>query len=373
VAIADYYVDPLSGNDTTGDGLSDGTAWQTVQKALDTITQGTDGDRINIKDSATETLTAALDTATNYGTPTTAKPLVFQGYSSTQGDGGRFDINCGGSNGLFATINLNYVMLKDGHVRNSGSNKLIDCTSYVTLLNMEISDCTGTATIDFNGNGNVIVGCYIHDTHTSGICMDLASDNVIAYNRIKTSRATAIDISSFQNVVLGNTITCAGSSTNGVRCGGGTPCFYNTIYNSASGTGYGIKLDHANPTGAAAINNIIMGFSGAGGYGIICDDPVCFLAGNRFYNNTNNVTAGVLTEIDSVTLGADPFTDAANEDFSISTTTDIEDEAYPDYVGGGASTATQTYGTIGAAKLSSAGGGGGSTVIIHGSTNGGMQ
>src|SRR5690242_15767610 len=84
---SDYYVDPLNGNDSTGTGTS-GNPWQTTQKALNTITRNTtNGDRINIRNTASDVLTGALSFAT-YGTPTTVAPLILEGYSSTAGDSG---------------------------------------------------------------------------------------------------------------------------------------------------------------------------------------------------------------------------------------------------------------------------------------------
>ena len=71
-APTEYYVRPVNGDDTD-DGLSHATAFKTTQFALDNITQGTSGDRININDEGDEVLTAALNTTT-YGTPTAAKP-----------------------------------------------------------------------------------------------------------------------------------------------------------------------------------------------------------------------------------------------------------------------------------------------------------
>ena len=63
----DYYVDPTSGSDATGDGTSHAAAWATIQHALDNITQGTYGDAINIQCDGTSSLSSGLDLST-YGT-----------------------------------------------------------------------------------------------------------------------------------------------------------------------------------------------------------------------------------------------------------------------------------------------------------------
>ena len=88
MAKSEYYVDPLNGSDTTGDGLSDGTAWQTVQNALNSITKNTtDGDRINVKDTADDVLTAPLQFGA-IGSYSLTYGLLIEGYSTNAGDGG---------------------------------------------------------------------------------------------------------------------------------------------------------------------------------------------------------------------------------------------------------------------------------------------
>ena len=94
MAITNYYVDPAinanSGTGTLGDPFGD------LQYALNTITRNaTDGDRINIKAGTAEVMAAAIS-LTTYGTPAQAAPLIFQGYTSAQGDGGIGEINNGG-------------------------------------------------------------------------------------------------------------------------------------------------------------------------------------------------------------------------------------------------------------------------------------
>lgn len=96
MAITEYYVDPAinanSGTGTIGDPFGD------LQYGLNTVTRNaTDGDRFNIKAGTAEVMAAAID-LTTYGTPTQAAPLIFQGYTSAQGDGGIGEINNGGAN-----------------------------------------------------------------------------------------------------------------------------------------------------------------------------------------------------------------------------------------------------------------------------------
>jgi hypothetical protein len=72
------------------------------------------------------------------------------------------------------------------------------------------------------------------------------------------------------------------------------------------------------------MNNIVCGFSGAGGKGIVAGD-LSYMAAigyNAFYNCTSNYgTCNTLYDLTAhdVSLAADPFTDAANGDFSLTT------------------------------------------------------
>jgi len=141
VAIAYYYVDPGGGDDVTGDGLSDGTAWATVQHALDNITQGTDGDQINIKAGTSDSLAATLDTST-YGTPAVNKPLVFRGYTSTANDGGQGEIDGAGSYSIFGT-KKQAVTFADLKLGSCGSSNVLELDSYCQVILCEITDTTG--------------------------------------------------------------------------------------------------------------------------------------------------------------------------------------------------------------------------------------
>lgn len=76
-----YYVDGATGNDTTGDGLTEGTAWATIDKAMDNVAAN---DLVYVKASVTYNELATIDTAFTGSTH-----CVFQGYTSTPGDNGR--------------------------------------------------------------------------------------------------------------------------------------------------------------------------------------------------------------------------------------------------------------------------------------------
>lgn len=78
-------------------------------------------------------------------------------------------------------------------------------------------------------------------------------------------------------------------------------------------TGDGVVLSGSNNQ---VVSNVFVGNA----YGLSDDAPLDysqFVNRNAFYNNTNGETNNLSPVIDSITLTADPFTDAANGDFSL--------------------------------------------------------
>ena len=164
---------------------------------------------------------------------------------------------------------------------------------------------------------------------------------------------------------IGNVVVCAGTAQTGIYWTGahGQVCLNNIVYNSTAGTTRGI---YAVAAGRATMvmNNIVIGWSGAGGDGIECNANVGIIGYNAFYNNTNPYTISDMTFLDEtandVALGADPFTDAANGDFSLTAAgkTALRGLGWPGaYLGAHAS--TDGHITIGAVQYGEAEAGGG--------------
>ena len=139
----------------------------------------------------------------------------------------------------------------------------------------------------------------------------------------------------------------------------------NIVYNSAAGTNSGIKFD--NMSNSTAFNNLVVGFSGTGGEGITVGNNV-LVGHNAFYNCTANYTVADVTDIDltanDVSLGADPFNDAANGDFSLTAAAKaaLRSAGWPAaYLGAHAN--TDPHVTIGALQYGPAAPGGGGPVV----------
>lgn len=162
-------------------------------------------------------------------------------------------------------------------------------------------------------------------------------------NETNDFSSAAISVSNGEHCIENNIIVVDGSSI-GIQCLTDlNTCRNNSIYASA-GTGIGINAG----TGIY-LNNIIEGFSGAGGDGFVLASGKAVMYGNnKFYNNATNetFTGDVISNLgNNDTLGASPFTNPAGDDFSVSTA--VKAGAYPSSFYG---SNTNQYLDVGAAQ-----------------------
>ena len=332
----------------------DGTAllpFHSVQGALDLITRdATDGDQINVKAGTSMTITAAWTYAT-YGTPTAAAPLVIRGYTTTAEDGGH------------------------GAIVLSGNIQLTSASwTYTSLIHMDISG-SGAQTnwILSWGNYNYLRGCiFTSGGITNGPSVGtgvISGCKFDGFSLYATRTTTALTIGNYI-VNCGAGLTTIGScqlignivlmNGNGIGIDVANQIAYavgNIVYNLAAGTGIGIKIgDVAGLQLGAAMNNIVCGYSGAGGVGIGSGTLNAQAAGyNAFWNNTTNESYGhqVLDDLGGdVSLAADPFTSASTGDFSLTAAakTALSSLGWPaSYLGAHAN--TDPHITIGAIQM----------------------
>lgn len=329
-APTEYYVDPGLGSDT-GDGSS-GTPWgrasgSVIQYAIDTVAaDNTNGIRINVKSDQVagirpttfDTLAATLNLTSYAGTPSTAAPLIIQGYSATAGDGGIGGIDGASSYGVF-NGSEDYIQLVDLDVKDTNATGGIFLDNNSSVINCFLTGQSGSYGIyvdygvvanccvtNTNGYGirggpdSVIYGNYIaNGTATMLAAINLASSNGRAINNIISIGSTTlgIDSSAFQTIISGNSIYSAGGSGSGIR----------------TQNGYLVNI----------INNLIEGFSSSGvGIDFNSTTNVCCLyANNGFYNCTTNEgskTAGEfwLFEDDNESLAASPFAKTGSDTFA---------------------------------------------------------
>lgn len=319
MAITHSYVDYGAGNDTTGDGTV-ATPWKTIQKALDTLTRNTtDGNQINVKAGTAHVNAAALDLTTFVagGALSATAPLILRGYTAAANDGGIGEIDCGGA-AMFAAGNSFLILVHLKIHNGAAGGNIVVAGSNLTMLGCEIVKGTSNATYGIYASENVCVaGCWVHGAISNAIRI---SSGVIANNYIADFTNRGVWPQNTCSIV-GNVMTSGSANFVVISTGAAYLIERNVMYATSAATTSAISISTS--TGPFAIaNNIICGFSGAGGTGVGYANGH-IIGFNAFWNNTANYAASDQTWIDKtafdVALGADPFTDAANGDFSLTT------------------------------------------------------
>lgn len=341
--------------------------WRSIQGAMDLATSdNTDGDQINVVAGTAQVLSAAWDWTT-FGNPTLTAPCTIRGCTATANDGGVAEINCGGFQPL-GTLGRAYLNLVDLELHTFGNQDgLAISTGLYLNLTIHKGGSTPSARALCNNvtPGGRISHCHIYNPGTTGRCVTLGDGLEVDHCTLDTgSESGAYGIylsgSGLVNATVQNCLILVGATNGiGVYCNAPGPVLrHNTVRNSTAGTTYGIGLD-ANNAGRPALictNNLVAGWSGAGGIGIKSVGDVYLLGHNAYYNNTTNLSVADQVFIDltanDVVLGSDPFTNAAGGDYSVGT--DLQAQGWPTALPG---VSTNTYIDIGAAQRQEAGGG----------------
>ena len=323
-APTETYVDPSiagnSGAGTIGDPYGD------LQHALDTMTRdATNGDRINIKAGTDEILTGTISLAT-YGTPTLSATLTFQGYTSAAGDGGQ-----GGIDGN-ATYNIHTaagdgIQWKDLRLHNCGSAAVVGLARFGILENCEIDNTTGDGVQIFGIGWASCVGCHIHNIGGYGINHEDGAQAFIFANYLVNGAndfSVAIRTDFSTGSIAHNIISIDGASI-GIETDGSGPYgirIFNNSVLSDGGTGVGIQIDRVLAQGC--FNNLVEGFSGAGGGGIVVAagatvEDAHIMAHNAVYNCTTNYSYShshfVLVN-DNESVSVSPFAKSGADTFA---------------------------------------------------------
>ena len=316
MALTQYYVDPAiaanSGTGAIGDPFGD------LQYALNTLTRDTtNGDQINIKAGTAEVLASSLTLAT-YGTPAEGAPLVLRGYTSTANDGGYGVIDCGG-NTMWASTSYPHVVLIDLEIHTFGNNNGINISGSLTWTVARCKIHKGASSpsskILCYVIGGTVIGCHVHDAGTNGTGVQAAVvlDNFVKDCPIGITNNTA------SGAVAGNFVVDA--TTSGIAAAADNITITNNaVCSQSAATGYGIGSGSSSHSRHVVTNNIIIGYSGAGGAGINFPGDVAVSGFNAFYSNTTDESYGDAVYLDlgnDVSLGADPFTSATTSDFSL--------------------------------------------------------
>ncbi len=376
-APTNYYVRHTNGVDSAGRGLSHATAYQTEQYAIDDILathgKGADGDILNICDSALEGVgnIAAGGLSLAAYAPSQTQPFSMRGYTASAGDRGRGALKVVGSPGLFAAA-PQYTHLADLDISttNSGVYDLIAVGRRSSISACSVN-CTpsggGTIRNGIAGTADDIthfLGNYVYGAF-SGTGIYVRHSTVVMGNYV-VQGYTGAGVTgigggnSYNAYFLRNIVILKHAASIGYSCFAYSSFEGNVVYQTTAGTGRGIRstrfCNHI-------ANNIICGFSGVGGIGINIETGPLYHVNygpNAFWNCTSNLGSGITTLLSAadVALGADPFTDAANGDFTLTATAQaaLRNLGWPgQYLGAHAN--TNSHITIGAIQYGTGGGG----------------
>ncbi len=303
MALTEYYVDPSIAADS-GAGTS-GSPWGDLQYALNQATRDTtDGTIFHIKAGTAESLTGALS-LTTFGAPDENYPLIFEGYTTTAGDGGIGAIDCNG-NTLITNSGEGIVWrnleIFDGP---TGSSNMVELVSYGGIVNCYLHDVLGRA-ISTSGSNTFVIGCRFEQ------CGDGVNDPVIRLGNTRSqilfNYLTDLGNASYQPEsfieILTTGVACVGNiihiySTSSASDGifvSGSGSFAHTIAHNTilceGGTGTGIVGDsNRQALNIAYINNYVEGFSGTGGYAYDLNNGgfgSAVFIGNRYFNCLND-------------------------------------------------------------------------------------
>ena len=258
----EYYVDPGSGNDTTGDGSS-GTPWATVQKAMtDGTVDAAGGMRINVKAGTADVLTAALTVPASM---TFLAPCMVEGYTTTAGDGGIGEIDGDATYAIVSNTSaegLSFVNMKLGNV---GANNIVSIDRFCMLAACELHGSTGTTNAAFRSNlGNcAMVGCHLHNIAGFGAySINTVDGNYFKNGTNDFAGCVALALAGFPTSVTNNIFSLDGTSVGVDLTEGGymTSVYGNTFFDSG-GSGKAIEASGNGAIISSIYNNYIEGFS----------------------------------------------------------------------------------------------------------------
>jgi len=294
---------------STGGNGKKGGALSTIQKVLDQCT--VDGMRAYIKASGTESISTVLTFPAGSAFSSINRLI---GYTTTRGDEGRVTIQAS------AAITMMTMGVSGWHVENflfdgnadTATEGVDSTTNYNAMINCEVKDINGLG-IDGFANGCIsrceVSGC------TEGIQPTSACTITYTWSHDNSSHGF--------NGANNCTFSKCLSTNNG---GDGFRVSYSCLLEncvSHGNTTDGIDVTSSYPT-MFYVSNCIL--DGNGGYGIRClitngDGQSFLLSHNAFRSNTSgNYVSGEIYGVNDIILTADPFTDAAADDYTLNDT-----------------------------------------------------
>lgn len=299
---------------------------------------------------------------------------IVEGYTTTRGDGAPtrpvLELVTGQAySNTLITADGEYATIKN--IIFDANGEADSCLAESSSLAVSFINCGFTGGIEWGLNiqGNAIEfdGCDIYlngDTAQasitfvdSGGIMTFASEATVFKNcRIYDNTGPGVYL---DDIAILSRCLIYGNNGCGIYCDAVRPYVieHNTVYGNVLA---GLAFDGANVGGAAQVDNNI--FAGNGGYGwhsdttdySVTENAGAHWRNNAFYDNDDGDAFQMPAGADSITLSADPFTNAAGDDFSLNNT-----------AGGGADLrGAATTANLDVGALQSAPSGGGGTLAV---------
>lgn len=389
MAVNQWYVDPVSGNDTTGDGTSDATAWKTIQKVLTSFTQNTsDGDIINLKSNGTHTLTANLNwSGITYNV---VYPICFRGYDSTAQDRGVATVELDGYT-FINSSSANFMKFKDLVFKNTGTGSgalftfgydaFFDNCSFddfdtgsstnsvvkagatanekMVFVNCTFTNINGRA-ISSIGPQAFVTNCTFTDINGHAIyasTYQIFITRCYFYNSGSKTIDSAIYFSNIEKPIATYNIFNLDSTSTAITGDAtvqGMQIEHNTFFTSGSGTGI---VHSTNNYGGVVDNNIFEGWNIAADYGNANNFMGASISNNHFYDNSTDIDS---TANRTFMIQDDNFLAAGGSVLSKSGSNTYANRlTYFEPIGDAVGGASDGYSDIGAVIASSGGSGGG--------------
>ena len=268
MAITEIYVDPSINADTGLGTLI--SPYGDLEFAIEQTTHDTvNGTRVNIKAGTAEILAASLDTAMSSSSPTIAwvptitGQIVFQGYTSVAGDGGKGDINGNAGNFSISTNFGQHMAWIDLHMHNTGTAAIIGTTSYCHFFRCEFDTSTNILPVNL-GSETSFIDNYVHDFTTAATIYVSVSQTSMCMNNLIIIRST--NGVGFNQPIAGttqfwNNIIDCGTDGTGIVCRDKCIVMNNSIYANAS-IRIGISFTSSSSRiGSIIANNLVEGFT----------------------------------------------------------------------------------------------------------------
>ncbi|MFQ5409240.1 MAG: hypothetical protein ACE5FI_12570, partial [Anaerolineales bacterium] len=333
MALTEKFSNPTGSGAHTG--ASELDAWSLTEAFVNAVA----GDRVNVKNDATYTLTASLSLA-NAGSVTS--PIWFRGYTTTIGDGDQGRTN-GGTGALDTTnmptidggasynLNLatNYVIWES--IKTTGAlaaGAVMWASGQDIVFFRSFFECTGTASIKavFVGSNTHIIDCDATNTSsTAGMAVFISAGQCCVYH-CRITHPTGIGIMlSGAGVVFPTIVGCLIYECNvGVQSqynAGPLPFLVcNTVVDCTTAA---IKSQTYNKTTPLIACDNIFTDNGYIFYDAVVNDHPVFFWRNRTRDNTSANTGIVdwpddLNAITTDTGGPETdYTDATNDDYTL--------------------------------------------------------